>query len=46
MRITAKPNNTTRTFTIRTYNGKNLVSKYRTFEMNKEEFNDNLYNTE
>ena len=43
--ITATPNKKNRTFTIRQYNKTELISKYRTIKMNKQEFNSNLYNT-
>lgn len=38
--ISATPNHSARTFTIRTH-----VAKYRTSKMSKEEFNDCLFNT-
>ena len=43
--IIATPNKKNRTFTIRQYNKTELISKYRTIKMNKQEFNSNLYNT-
>jgi hypothetical protein len=43
--IKATPNKKNRTFTIRQYNKTELISKYRTFKMTKQEFNSNLHNT-
>ena len=44
--IRVKPNHSARTFTIRLYNGKELIAKYRTIKMCKEEFESHLHNTE
>jgi len=44
--ISVKPNYSKRTFTIRKYNGKNLVAKFKTTEMSEEEFMESEYNTE
>jgi len=44
--ISAKPNYSKRTFTIRKYNGKDLIAKFRTTEMSEEEFMESEYNTE
>ena len=38
--IQATANNAKRTFTIRTFENGKVVSKYRSFQMDKEEFND------
>lgn len=44
--IKATPNHSKRTFTLRKYDGKNiLIAKYRTWPMTTIEFNDNEYNT-
>ena len=45
-KIRVKANHSARTFTIRTYNGKELIAKYRTIKMSREEFESNLDNTE
>lgn len=44
--ITATPNFSKRTFTIRKKDDNKTVSKYRTLPMSKEEFKDSEYNTE
>lgn len=44
--ITAKSNQSQRTFTIRKYIDNKLFAKYRTFEMSTEEFNTAEMNTE
>lgn len=41
--IVAKPNKKKKTFTIRKYIDGELLAKYRTTKMSKEEFNDHLY---
>lgn len=46
IKITATPNFKNRTFTIRKYKDGKIFSKYRTFRMDKDEFNSCLYNTE
>jgi hypothetical protein len=43
--ITATPNNKARTYTIRQYDKAILISKFRTFKMNKQDFKSNQYNT-
>jgi hypothetical protein len=45
-KITATPNRQKRTFTIRKYINGQLVSKYRTTQMSKPEFEEHEYNTE
>lgn len=45
-RIKATANHSKRTFTLRKYNGSELIAKYRTFPMNKEEFESSQINTE
>ena len=44
--IKATPNESKRTFTIRTYHDGKLTAKYRTVKLNKEEFNAESYNTQ
>jgi len=44
--ITATPNFSARTFTIRKYIDGELFAKYRTFQMSQEEFDSELMNTE
>ena len=44
--ITAKANQSKRTFTIRKYIDGKLFAKYRTFEMSDGEFLEHDYNTE
>lgn len=44
--VTATANHRNRTFTIRTFQDRKLISKYRTIQMNKEEFESCLNNTE
>jgi hypothetical protein len=46
MTITAKANQSKKTFTIRKYEDGKLVSKFKTTPMNKEDFKDCEYNTE
>ena len=43
--ITATANNKNRTYTIRQYDKDILISKYRTFKMNKQDFKSNIHNT-
>lgn len=43
--ITATPNKTKLTFTIRKFENGKVYSKYRTMPMSKEEFDDNTFNT-
>jgi hypothetical protein len=45
-KITATPNYSKRTFTIREYEKEKLVSKYRTLPMSVEEFEKEEMNTE
>ena len=44
--IKATANQSKRTFTIREYTNGELSAKYRTAQMNIEDFNDSEYNTE
>lgn len=44
--IKATPNFGRRTFTIRTYDKGTLISKYRTIQLDKEEFESCLNNTQ
>lgn len=44
--LTATPNYSARTFTLRVKYVDGTTTKYRTTQMNKEEFESNLYNTE
>lgn len=44
--IKVKANHQQRTFTIRKYQDGRVYVKYRTLKMNKEEFEENLNNTE
>ncbi len=44
--ITAAPNYTNRTFTIRTFINGKLNNKYRTIQMSKKEFEAELNNTQ
>ena len=44
--IKATPNYTNRTFTIRTFVNGKLNNKYRTIQMSKKEFENELNNTE
>ena len=45
-KIIATPNYRKRTFTIRIYYKEGSKTKYRTLPMNKQEFENNNYNTE
>ena len=44
--ITATPNHTKKTFTIKTYINGKLNNKYRTIKLSKPEFENELNNTE
>jgi hypothetical protein len=44
--IKVTPNRSNRTFTIRTYHNGKLFAKYRTYQVSRDEFNSDLYNTE
>ena len=44
--IEAKANQKKRTFTIRKFDNGHLFAKYRTFQMSKDEFEENEINTE
>lgn len=46
MKIIAKANKTKRTFTLRKYDNRGeLIGKYRTLPMTREEYEENIYNT-